>query len=165
MFSLLNDSEMWLDIEGYEGLYSISNMGRVYSHITNKILKGSPSYDGYLQVTLYKDGNIKRMYIHILVGNAFIGKRENGLTFDHYPDRNRQNNCADNLRLATKQEQCENTGVRCDNKLGEKNIRISRNSYEIRIIRNGKYVFDKHLAMSKFSLEDAVKERNRFLNN
>ncbi len=38
-FYLLNDDEKWLDIEGYEGRYSVSNMGRVYSHSTNKIMK------------------------------------------------------------------------------------------------------------------------------
>jgi len=163
MFSLLNDNEMWLDIEGYEGLYSISNMGRVYSHITNKFLKCTLNKKDYLQVGLYKDGVRKNYTIHSLVGNAFIGKRENGLTFDHV-DRNRQNNSADNIRLATRQEQVINTGVSKNNKLGEKHIAISGNIYRIRIIRNGKYVFSKSFQMSKYTLEDAVKIRDDFLN-
>tara|TARA_R110001632_G_scaffold169286_1_gene288144 strand:+ start:23 stop:544 length:522 start_codon:yes stop_codon:yes gene_type:complete len=165
MFSLLNDNEMWLDIEGYEGRYSISNMGRVYSHITNKFLKAGQNRESYLHVVLYKDGITKTVTIHILVGNAFIGKRTKEFAeFDH-KDRNRQNNCADNIRLATRLEQCENTGVSKNNKLGEKNIVIRGNSYVVRIIRNGKYVFSKSFQMSKYTLDDAVKVRDDFLKN
>ena len=164
MFSLLNENEHWSAIEGYEGRYAVSNMGRLYSHITNKILKGSQNNEDYLQVSLCKDGIRKKIKVHVLVGNAFIGKRENGLTFDHI-DRNRTNNFADNIRLATRQEQVINQNVRCDNTSGEKNIRINGNSYRIQIRRNNKTVFDKTLAMDKFSLDDAVEERNRFLDN
>jgi len=162
MFSLLNDSEMWLDIEGYEGRYSISNMGRVYSHITNKILKSTTNGNGYLHVSLIKDGIVKTITIHVLVGNHFVGKREGELQFDHI-DRNRQNNCADNLRLVTRSENNINTGVSKNNKLREKNISIKQFSYSIEIMRNGKFVFQKFLAMSKYKLEDAVKIRDDFL--
>jgi len=164
MFSLLNDNEMWLDIEGYEGHYSISNMGRVYSHKNNIILKTASNGNDYLHVGLYKDGITKTVTIHSLVGNAFIGKRTKEFPeFDH-KDRNRQNNCADNIRLSTRLEQCENTGVSKNNKLGEKNINISQFSYRIEIMRNGKFVFQKFLAMSKYTLEDAIKLRDDFLN-
>ena len=162
MFSLLNDSEMFLDIEGYEGLYSVSNMGRVYSHITNKILKAGNS-QGYLQLGLSKDGIRKTFTIHILVGNAFIGKREGEMTFDHYPDRNKSNNCADNLRLATLSEQSQNRNMFKNNKTGEKNISICGNGYRIKFKLNGMILFDKYLHMDKFALDDAVKIRDDFL--
>ena len=162
MFSLLNDSEMWLDIEGYEGLYSVSNMGRVYSHITNKFLKQQLQCFGYFMVHLYKDTIRWGVMTHILVGNAFIGKRENGLSFDHI-DRNRQNNCADNIRLATRLEQNINQDVQIRSKTGERCITLTDFSYRIRIIRNNEIVFNKYLSMSKFSLEDAVKIRDDFL--
>tara|TARA_R110001632_G_scaffold231841_1_gene371209 strand:- start:1 stop:516 length:516 start_codon:yes stop_codon:yes gene_type:complete len=161
MFSLLNDNEMFLDIEGYEGRYSVSNLGRVYSHKgKGKFLKSAVNRDGYSICVLCKDGIIKTMYIHILVGNAFIGKRENGLTFDHI-DINNQNNRADNIRLATRLEQ--NINKKCRSNTGEKNISIDKNSYKIKIRRNGKNVFRKYLAMSKYTLEDAVKIRDEFL--
>ena len=166
MFSLLNDSEMFLDIEGYEGLYSISNMGRVYSHIgKGRFLKGCPNNDGYLRVNLCKDGNTKSIYIHVLVGNAFVGKRTKELPeFDH-KDINNQNNCASNIRLATRAEQSQNRNVQKNNKLGEKNIIIRENRYIIQIKRNHNMVVDKSYPIKDFTLEQVVKERNRFLEN
>ena len=162
MFSLLNDSEMWLDIEGYEGLYSVSNMGRVFSHITNKILKGSPNDVGYLDIALHKNKKRKTFRIHNLVGNAFVGKREGGLTHDHI-DRNNQNNCADNLRLATRSQQNVNRVIDINNTTGEKNISISRNRYSLCIKRNCKILFRKNYLMKKYSLAYVVKERNEIL--
>ena len=171
MFSLIADDEMFVDVEGLEGRYSVSNYGRVYSHFgKGRFLKPYPNNDGYLRVSLQKDGN-KSHRIHILVGNAFIGKREGELTFDHYPDRNKQNNKASNIRLATKSEQVINQKTRCTNKLGEKNICIyidKRNGnvfYHIKITRKGKGVFQKRLNVEKYNLEDAVKLRDDFLKN
>lgn len=47
--------EIWKDIEGYEGLYQVSNLGNVYSLISNKILKTRKNRGGYVVVNLYKD--------------------------------------------------------------------------------------------------------------
>ena len=163
MFSLLNENEHWSAIEDYEGLYAISNMGRVYSHITNRILKGIPNKKGYLKVNLRKDGIRKTIAIHVLVGNAFIGKREGELpTFDHI-DINNQNNCADNIRLATRSEQSINRTIFKNNKTGYKNISIRVNRYIIQIRRNKKIVFDKSYPKKDYTLEQVVEERNRFL--
>ena len=108
------------------------------------------------------NGERKKYNIHILVGNAFIGKREGGLTFDHI-DRNRINNRADNIRLATRQEQAVNTGVCKNNKLGEKYITIDTVSgneyYKIKITRNKIIILNKRLNKNKFSLDDAIKQR------
>jgi len=164
MFSLLNENEMWTAIEDYEGLYAVSNMGRVYSHINNIILKGNPNNQGYLLVDLRKHGYRKTICIHILVGNAFVGLREGEMTFDHI-DRNNQNNCADNIRLSTRSEQQINQKLRCTNTTGEKNITIINNSYRIQIRRNTKIVFQKHFAKKDYTLEQVVEERNRFLDN
>ena len=164
MFSLLNDNEMFLDVEGYEGLYSVSNFGRVYSHQRGgRFLKPAPDINFYLIVVLYKDKTPKTNRVHALVGNAFIGKRENEITFDHI-DRNRQNNRVDNIRLATKSEQQINKNIQHNNKTGEKNIsERSDGYYQVKIQRNGKIVFRKCLRMDKFSLSDAVKVRDEYL--
>lgn len=71
------DSEIWKDIEGYEGLYQVSNLGRVKSLGNNKkrkdkILKPITLKTGYLQVDLCKDGKRKLYYIHRLVAQAFV---------------------------------------------------------------------------------------------
>ena len=52
--------EIFKDIEGYEGLYQISNFGRVYSLISKKFMKPFKNQDGYLQVQLYKNGKPKK---------------------------------------------------------------------------------------------------------
>jgi hypothetical protein len=69
-------AEIWKDIEGYEGLYQVSNLGRVKSLQSRwarreKILSGNKTGGGYLSVSLYKSG-VKRFYIHRLVAKSFI---------------------------------------------------------------------------------------------
>ena len=170
MFSLIADDEVFVDVKGYEGRYSVSNYGRVYSNRPKREKFIQPSITtGYFRVCLYKDNKQKNIFIHNLVGDAFIGKRENGLTFDHI-DRNRQNNKASNLRLATRSEQCVNRNIFKNSKTREKNIfmwidnRDGYKYYQIQIKRNKKIVFQKRLSSNKFSLEDAKKIRDDFLN-
>lgn len=68
--------EEWRDIEGYEGMYQISNLGRVksvarYKRKTDMIITGSPNTSGYLCVQLRKDNKRKSKLIHRLVLSAF----------------------------------------------------------------------------------------------
>lgn len=67
--------EIWRAIIGYEGLYEVSNWGRVKSLPRNttsgKILKPIKDKDGYLYVCLCKDGKVKNLRVHRLVGMAF----------------------------------------------------------------------------------------------
>lgn len=51
--------EIWKDIKGYEGLYQVSNLGRVKGLKRNKILKPGKDKDGYLYVTLYNMYKLK----------------------------------------------------------------------------------------------------------
>ena len=66
--------EIWHDIEGYEGLYQISNKGRVKSLYkgSERILRPGWTTGGYLFVVLCKNGNKKKLKIHRLVAEAFI---------------------------------------------------------------------------------------------
>ena len=73
--------EMWKDIQGYDGLYQVSNMGIVKSldridcigrNKSEIILKPCNNGKGYRYVTLAKDGKTLHMYIHRLVAMAFI---------------------------------------------------------------------------------------------
>ena len=71
---ILNMTESWKNIPGYEGRYEISNIGRVLSKRTNRILKPNVMTNGYLCVHLYSGGKCTRTVktIHRLVAEAFI---------------------------------------------------------------------------------------------
>ena len=93
--------EIWKDILGYEGLYQVSNFGRVKSlnyKRTGKerILKLLKHKCGYLYIGLHKDNNVKNYYIHRLVAEAFIDN-PNNLPQVNHKDENKLNNVVSNL--------------------------------------------------------------------
>ena len=156
-------------VKGYEGLYIVNNYGSVISLCKKKpkIMNQPANSSGYLQISLCKKNYPKKsIKVHVLVGNTFIGERIDDLTFDHI-DRVRGNNRADNLRLATQQEQAVNRGLRKDNKLGVKNIRkvvhSGKEYYRIQINRNGETVVDRSLRTDKYTLEQIIQERDKEL--
>lgn len=100
------EGEEWRDVVGYEGLYQVSNLGRVKTMKGKKpfILKQRiKSGRGYLYVKLYKDCNFKVIEIQRLVARAFVDNPQNKNVVDHI-DENKLNNCACNLRWVTHQE-------------------------------------------------------------
>lgn len=109
--------EEWKDIVGYEGLYQVSNLGRVksldriiqgkvkdYSY-KSKILKPGNNNRGHLFVNLYKDKKPKTRTIHQLVAESFLNHLPCGfkLVVDHI-DNNKNNNCVTNLQIVTQRE-------------------------------------------------------------
>lgn len=62
----------WKPINGYEGIYLISDEGKVYSQRSDKMMKFSTA-NGYKRVKLYRDGEQLEYYVHRLVADAFIG--------------------------------------------------------------------------------------------
>lgn len=104
--------EIWVDIKDYEGLYQVSNWGRVKSLerydalgrlVEEKILKEIINSSGHLHVILSKNGVEKHYYIHQLVANAFLPNIENK-PIVHHIDHNPQNNNVENLIWLTKKE-------------------------------------------------------------
>ena len=98
----LSMTEIWKDIEGYEGLYQVSNMGRVKSlgkggtHKQVHYLKQAKERCGYLFVALCKKGKVKQFKVHRLVAKAFI-PNPNNLSQVNHKDEDKTNNRVDNL--------------------------------------------------------------------
>ena len=93
--------EIWKDISGYEGLYQVSNLGRVksldYNHTgREKIMKPSVDKNGYLYVCFRKNGVKKWYKLHRLVAQAFISNPNNYPQVNH-KDENPFNNFVNNL--------------------------------------------------------------------
>lgn len=93
------DEEIWVDIFGFEGLYKISNYGRVYSLYTNKILSPGLS-QGYHYVVLSKNKQKFNKQVHRLVAENFIHNPAN-LPIINHKDENKINNFVNNLEWCT----------------------------------------------------------------
>lgn len=99
--------EIWKDIKNYEGLYRVSNLGRIKSLNYNgtgeeRIMDGNYDRDGHKKVVL--TNRIKKYpFIHRLVAQAFIPNPENKPEV-HHIDYNPSNNIVDNLMWVTKEE-------------------------------------------------------------
>ena len=165
--------EEWRDIEGYEGIYQVSNLGRVKSLTrlgsNNRIFYGTvrkPVIDknGYCIVTLCKDGKTKNQFIHRLVAQTFLPNIDN-LPVVNHKDENKQNNCVDNLEWCTvKYNTNYGTSIerRKDKRRGIKMNKeiVSRiaekHKKPVGMFKNGTFIrkFD--------SATDAVKENNNF---
>lgn len=101
-------NERWLPVVGYEGLYEVSNLGRVRSlprvtsdgrRIAGLVRKTRPSH-GRVMVIVSKRGERKTFAVSHLVLRAFVGARQDGLECCHN-DGNFQNNALVNLRWDT----------------------------------------------------------------
>lgn len=119
------ENEIWKDILGFEGLYQVSNLGRIKSlerfrkgkngslvAVKEKILKPGISHNGYYIVCLHKQSIQKPYYIHRLVFEAFNGQIPENMQVNHINEikaDNRLENlnlmtCKENLNYGTRNE-------------------------------------------------------------
>ena len=106
------EKEVWKCVTGYEGIYEVSNLGRVRSlerivrkwdgvrTSKGKILSPATNLHGYLFVQLYKNGRCEMKTIHRIVATAFIPNTDNLPQINH-KDENKKNNRASNLEWCT----------------------------------------------------------------
>lgn len=100
--------EIFKDIKGYPG-YQISNKGRVWNCKRQRYVAQSKNNRGYCQVNLNAaNGKRKKELVHRLVALTFIDNPNNLPEVEH-KDRNRENNCVDNLCWISRSGNCRNT--------------------------------------------------------
>ena len=110
-------TEIWKDIIGYEGLYKISNLGRVKTlerfvkkndrihHLKERIRIAGLGSSGYLQLVLCVNNIKVNKMIHQLVAESFLNHKPNryNLVVNH-KDFNKQNNNVGNLEIVSNRE-------------------------------------------------------------
>lgn len=155
--------EIWRPIGGYEGLYEVSNLGRVKSlsrtvtytntlgkTIHNKVPATIRAYgtnpNGYLHVPLSKSGKLSNTRLHRLVAEAFIENPGNLPQVNHI-DGDKRNNTASNLEWVTHQENiahANRTGLISDN--GPDSVRAKLTWEDVRYIRSSHGLLQRELA-------------------
>ena len=135
--------EIWKDVPEYEGMYQVSNLGRVKSFKfgKEKILK--PFLNGsYFKVNLSYKGCCKLFCVHVLVCMTFLNHKPNGfnLVVDHI-NRNRTDNRLSNLRLVSQRENSINRENNYSSKYPGVFWRKDRSKWVAGIRVKGKYIY------------------------
>lgn len=136
------EKEVWKDIKGYEGIYKVSNFGKVYSLPRPKTKGGllKPQINkGYERVTLLKEKKIETFSVHRLVASHFIENPNKYEVINHI-DENKANNSVGNLEWCTQAENLQKftgKGKILQYDLNNKLVKIWNSSLEAQ--NTGKY--------------------------
>ena len=139
--------EEWRDIKGYEGLYQVSNLGRIKSINYNntkseKIRTLSKDKDGYLILELSKNGRVKNFRVHRLVAEAFIPNPNNLPEVNHKIDdyEHRSDNRVENLEWCTREYNCNYGTIKEKQSKNHANVSGSKNprARKVRCVTTGK---------------------------
>ena len=123
--------EEWKDIQGYEGLYQISNLGNVRNRKGNLLKLFKKGVYGHASVGLSKHGKSKKHQVHRLVAIHFIPNPENKPEVCHIENELNKdgflNNSASNLKWGTHKENCEFENTRKRQSVNHADIRGNKN--------------------------------------
>lgn len=114
--------EEWKDIKGYEGLYQVSNLGRVFGIKRQRFLNIVYDRNGYSKVKLTKNGIGKLLSVHRIVAINFIDNEYNKEEVNHI-DEDKTNNMVSNLEWCTRKENV-NHGTRTERMIKTLNKKI-----------------------------------------
>lgn len=141
-------AELWRPVVGWDGLYDVSNTGRVRSlkrncsgaqgtspGKTGRVLTPGVHEGGYLTVMLYRNRKYRAAYVHHLVLEAFVGPCPPGMECRHFPDRDPTNNNAENLSWGTPEENASDKKLHNTNPQGERNGHAKVDENDVRAIR------------------------------
>ena len=98
-------NEKWRDVYGYDGMYQVSDLGRVRSKYSGewKVMKARKRLDGYLSVDLWKNGKKKHFLIHRLVAHAFIQNDDETKTQINHINEVKSDNRVSNIEWCSAQ--------------------------------------------------------------
>ncbi len=143
----MNEKERWLPVVGYEGIYEVSNLGRVRSldrkvnskngskrNHKGQLLKFQVNQSGYYQTAFCVDGGFKHRYVHNLVIEAFVGKCPIGQQVRHL-DGNSINNHLSNLVYGTPKENYQDKILHGTDSVGSNNGNAKLDESTVKDIR------------------------------
>lgn len=173
---LQTENEIWCDVNGYEGLYRVSNFGRVLSlprtvrqgkygnvrTVGGTILSSTDNGNGYLIVGLTDGRRRKNFYVHRLVAEHFVSNRTGGKYVNH-KDYNTRNNKPENLEWCTQRDNILYSSDRM--KKPHKQWKMPATGEKYIYFRDGRYRLSIRNKIDRTfpTLEDAVKERTVIL--
>lgn len=179
-------SEEWRPIQGYEGIYEVSNLGNIrsldrYINTMNngtlctrfckgRLLKIDYDKDGYARINLHFKQD-KRFGVHRLVASAFIPNPANKPTVNHI-NGNKFDNRVENLEWATYQEQNDHAvsiGLRNSSTYSDRSAVKKKLSKSVRCIETGR-IYDsmieaeRQLGLYSAAVHDSIKRRSKIHN-
>ena len=150
--------EIWKDIQGYEGLYQVSNLGRVINFKSKKI-KCFSLVKGYCLVLLSKNGKTSMKRVHRLVAESFINNNNLKEEVNHI-DGNKLNNNVENLEWCN---HSENMLHSYKNNLHKRGLKICKRGLESPfIIKVDQYDLKGNYIKTWNSLKEVENELNIF---
>ena len=154
--------EIWKDIEGFEKLYQVSNLGRIRSLFRYKIiLNPEKTRNGYLRVMLCKEGKRKHYLIHRLVAQAFIPNPNNLPEINHKNEIKTDNNL-NNLYWCDSNHNC-NYGTRNDRISSKIKIPIIQMKEDYKIIKiwNSALDVEKTIGINRCGICNCLKGKTK----